>query len=60
MSWRAGLLLTRETVLMSGLVALVLNLILPQEDTDDDDDVVEVLDVEAQSHAKDKGVHEHP
>ena len=45
---------------MSGLVALVLNLILPQEDTDDDDDVVEVVDVEAQSHAKDKGVHEHP
>ncbi|KAH9850707.1 xanthine/uracil permease [Lenzites betulinus] len=41
--------------LMSGLVALVLNLILPQEDADgDDDDVVEVVDVEAQPHSKEK------
>ena len=44
---------------MSGLVALVLNLILPQEDAADDDDVVEIVDVEAQPHAKDKSVHEH-
>ncbi|KAI0650625.1 Xanthine/uracil permease [Trametes meyenii] len=40
--------------LISGLVALVLNLILPQEDADDDDDVVEVVDVEAQPHSKEK------
>ncbi|KAI0375763.1 Xanthine/uracil permease [Pilatotrama ljubarskyi] len=43
--------------LMSGLVALVLNLILPQEDADDDDDVVEVVDVEAQPHSKEKELH---
>ncbi|KAI0677425.1 Xanthine/uracil permease [Trametes maxima] len=40
--------------LISGLVALVLNLILPQEDADDGDDVVEVVDVEAQPHSKEK------
>ncbi|TFK94677.1 Xanthine/uracil permease [Polyporus arcularius HHB13444] len=45
--------------LMSGLVALVLNLILPQEDSDDDDDVVEVVDVEAQPHSKEKEAHFH-
>ena len=39
-------------VLVSGLVALILNLILPEEDADDDDDVVEVEDVEAQPHGK--------
>ncbi|PCH40682.1 xanthine/uracil permease [Wolfiporia cocos MD-104 SS10] len=33
--------------LISGIVAVVLNLILPQEDTPHDDDDVEVLDVEA-------------
>ncbi|KAI0638305.1 Xanthine/uracil permease [Trametes polyzona] len=44
--------------LISGLVALVLNLILPQEDAnDDDDDVVEVVDVEAQPHSKEKELH---
>ena len=43
-------------VLVAGLVALVLNLILPQEDVDDDDDdVVEVADdVEAHPHSKEK------
>ncbi|TBU38716.1 Xanthine/uracil permease [Dichomitus squalens] len=42
--------------LVSGLVALVLNLILPQDDMDDDDDdVVEVVDdVEAHPHSKEK------
>ena len=35
------------TVLISGIVAVILNLILPQEDTPHDDDDVEVLDVEA-------------
>ncbi|EIW61252.1 Xanthine/uracil permease [Trametes versicolor FP-101664 SS1] len=44
--------------LMAGLVALVLNLILPQDDADgDDDDVVEVVDVEAQPHSKEKELH---
>ena len=38
--------------MVSGLVALILNLILPEEDADDDDDVVEVEDVEAQPHGK--------
>lgn len=43
---------------MAGLVALVLNLILPQDDADgDDDDVVEVVDVEAQPHSKEKELH---
>ncbi|KAI0750925.1 Xanthine/uracil permease [Daedaleopsis nitida] len=41
--------------LAAGLVALILNLILPQEDADDDDDVVEeVVDVEAQPHSKEE------
>ena len=44
-------------VLISGLVALVLNLILPQEDSDDDDDVVEVIDVEAHPNSKEKELH---
>ena len=38
---------------MSGVVAVILNLILPQEDTaaeDDDDVLVEVVDVEGQRH----------
>ncbi|CDO68690.1 hypothetical protein BN946_scf184652.g17 [Trametes cinnabarina] len=43
--------------LVSGLVAVVLNLILPQEDADDDDDVVEVIDVEAQPNSKEKELH---
>ncbi|KAH9899752.1 Xanthine/uracil permease [Cubamyces lactineus] len=43
--------------LISGLIALVLNLILPQEDTDDDDDVVEVIDVEAHPNSKEKELH---
>ncbi|KAI0335590.1 Xanthine/uracil permease [Cubamyces sp. BRFM 1775] len=43
--------------LISGLVALVLNLILPQEDSDDDDDVVEVIDVEAHPNSKEKELH---
>lgn len=45
---------------MSGLVALVLNLILPEEDSDgDDDDVVEVGDdVEAHPHSVEKEVSE--
>ncbi|KAI0775994.1 Xanthine/uracil permease [Trametes elegans] len=44
--------------LVSGLVALILNLILPQEDADDDDDVVEeIVDVEAQPQVKVKEVH---
>ncbi|KAI9000895.1 Xanthine/uracil permease [Trametes punicea] len=44
--------------LISGLVALVLNLILPQEDAgDDDDDVVEVVDVEAHPNSKEKEIH---
>ncbi len=44
-----------SVVLISGLVALVLNLMLPEESDDDDDDddgVVEALDVEAQPHSK--------
>ncbi|RPD67034.1 Xanthine/uracil permease [Lentinus tigrinus ALCF2SS1-7] len=46
--------------LISGLVALVLNQILPQEDADDDDDdVVEVVDVEAQPPSKEKALHLH-
>ncbi|KAM5534291.1 hypothetical protein V8D89_012019 [Ganoderma adspersum] len=46
--------------LMSGLVALVLNLILPDEDSDgDDDDVVEVEDdVEAHPHSVEKEISE--
>ncbi|KAI9056562.1 Xanthine/uracil permease [Trametes sanguinea] len=43
--------------LVSGLVAVVLNLILPQEDADDDDDVVEVIDVEAHPNSKEKELH---
>ncbi len=45
---------------MSGLVALVLNLILPEEDFDgDDDDVVEDSeDVEAHPHSVEKEVSE--
>ncbi|OSD04365.1 Xanthine/uracil permease [Trametes coccinea BRFM310] len=43
--------------LISGLVAVVLNLILPQEDADDDDDVVEVIDVEAHPNSKEKELH---
>ncbi len=50
-----------SVVLISGLVALILNLILPEEGDDADDDdasgVVEVLDVEAQSHSKESYVH---
>ncbi|KAI0940361.1 hypothetical protein AcV5_001491 [Taiwanofungus camphoratus] len=40
--------------LIAGIVAVVLNLILPQEDAPDDDDNVEVIDVEANSHSKEK------
>ncbi|KAL7282500.1 hypothetical protein ACG7TL_003971 [Trametes sanguinea] len=43
--------------LVSGLVAVILNLILPQEDADDDDDVVEVIDVEAHPNSKEKELH---
>ena len=53
---RIGLASDALAVLVAGLVALVLNLILPQEDVDDDDDdVVEVADdVEAHPHSKEK------
>ncbi|KAI0774393.1 Xanthine/uracil permease [Fomes fomentarius] len=46
---------------IAGVVALVLNLILPQEDADDDDEDVEVVDVEVQPHSKEKesSIHEH-
>ena len=45
--------MTIPPVLIAGLVALVLNQILPEEDEQDDDDVVEeVVDVEAQPHTK--------
>ncbi|GBE80178.1 permease family-domain-containing protein [Sparassis latifolia] len=39
--------------LVAGVVAVVLNLILPQEDADDDDDKeVEIVDVEEKPHSK--------
>ena len=45
--------MTIPSVLIAGLVALVLNQILPEEDEQDDDDVVEeIVDVEAQPHTK--------
>ena len=47
-------------VLVAGLVAAVLNLILPQEDNEDDEEeplpTVEVIDVEAHQPEKEKHV----
>ena len=47
---RLALIAIPSVVLISGLVALVLNLILPVESGDSDGDVEEVVDLEAQSH----------
>ena len=55
----AALILT-PTVLVAGIVAAVLNLILPQEDPqeedDEDDSNVEVVDVEARFPESEKGI----
>ena len=41
-------------VLIAGLVAVVLNLIIPEEDEDEEVHATEVIDVEAQADTKPK------
>ena len=55
-----AVLILTPTVLVAGIVAAVLNLILPQEDPqeedDEDDSNVEVVDVEARFPESEKGI----